>query len=157
MGFDGHKRIQGTKIHAVVTPESLPVTVAIGSAREHEGRKLIPMMESISIRHGRGRPRKKPRILYADTKYNMPLNRFYLDGRRIRSQMPEPSTKKRGRGRPRLFRKELYDKVRSMIERFFAWMKAFRRIVIRYERLPSTYLGFVQLGSIVTLLRRVSR
>jgi putative transposase len=140
-----------------VTPESLPVTVTIGSAREHEGRKLIPVMESISIKHGRGRPRKRPKTLYADTKYNMPLNRFYLDRKNIGSQMPEPSTKKRGRGRPRSLMKELYDRVRPAVERFFAWIKAFRRIVIRYERLPSTYLGFVQLGSIVTLLRWVSR
>lgn len=159
VGFDGHKRIKGTKIHAVVTKESLPVTVTIGSGREHEGRKLIPIMESISIKpEGRkGRPRKRPKVLYADTKYNMPLNIFYLDGKRIKSQMPEVSTKKRRPGRPRLFDKTLYNKVRSTIERFYAWMKAFRRVIIRYERLPSTYLGFVQLGCIAILLRRVSR
>jgi len=64
--------------------ESLPVTVIIGSGREHEGRKLIPLMESIRIRPGRrrGRPRKRPSVLHADTKYDMPLNRFYLDGSR---------------------------------------------------------------------------
>jgi len=95
-------------------------------------------------------------ILYADTKYNMPLNIFYLDGKRIKSRMPEASTKKRRPGRQRTFDKTVYNKVRSMIERFYAWMKAFRRIVIRYERLPSTYLGFVQLGCILVLLR-VSR
>lgn len=131
------------------------MTVTIGSGREHEGRKLIPIMESISIKpKGRkGRPRRRPKVLYADTKYNMPLNIFYLDGKRVRSQMPEVSTKKRGHGRPRLFNKSLYNKVRSMIERFYGWLKAFRRIVIRYERLPSTYLGFVQLGCIMILLR----
>lgn len=37
VGFDGHKKIKGTKIHAAVTRNSLPVAVAIGSAREHEG------------------------------------------------------------------------------------------------------------------------
>jgi len=47
------------------------VAVPIGSAREHEGRKLIPLMESICIRHGGGRLR--PKTAYADTKYNMPL------------------------------------------------------------------------------------
>ena len=36
IGYDGHKRINGTKIHAVVTERSLPVSVTIGSAREHE-------------------------------------------------------------------------------------------------------------------------
>ncbi|MCS4538279.1 MAG: transposase [Thaumarchaeota archaeon] len=153
VGFDGHKRIKGTKIHSVVTKESLPVTVTIGSGREHEGRKFIPVMESISIKGADGRPRRRPKILYADTKYNMPLNIFYLDGKHIKSQMPEVSTKKRRPGRPRLFNKTLYNKVRSMIERFYGWMKAFRRIIIRYERLPSTYLGFVQLGCVVILLR----
>ena len=45
IGFDGHKRIKVTKVHAAVTEESLPVAVMVGLAREHEGRKLIPLME----------------------------------------------------------------------------------------------------------------
>ena len=115
-------------------------------------------MESISIKQGnKGRPKKRPGVLYADTKYNMPLNLLYLDCKRIKAQMPEVSTKKRRPGRPRLFIKTLYNKIRSMIERFYGWMKAFRRIIIRYERLPSTYLGFVQVGCIIILLRWVSR
>jgi hypothetical protein len=48
-----------TKIHAVTTKESLPVAVVIGPANQHEGRKLIPVMESIRVKHGRGRPRKE--------------------------------------------------------------------------------------------------
>jgi transposase len=129
------------------------VAVTIGSGREHEGRKLIPIMESISIkRRKKGRPRKRPKMLYADTKYNMPLNKFYLDEKHIKSQMPS-TAKKKGRGRPRLFNKTLYNKIRPMIERFYGWMKAFRRIIIRHDRLPSTYLGFVQLGCILILLR----
>lgn len=95
----------------------------------------------------------RPRVLHADTKYNIPLNIFYLDKKRVKSQMPEVSTKGRA-GRLRLFNKSLYNKVRSMIERFNAWIKALRRVVIRYERLVSTCLEFVQLGSIVTLLRK---
>ena len=154
MGFDGHKRIRGTKIHAVVTKRSLPVTVTIGSGREHEGRKLIPIMETISIRHGRkGRPRKRPEVLYADTKYDIPLNRFYLDRKHIRSQIPSSLSRKKHSGRPRAFDKPSYNRIRSSIERFNGWIKAFRRIVIRYDRLPSVYLGFVHLACIVIYLR----
>jgi hypothetical protein len=90
IGYDGHKRINGTKIHAIVTERSLPVAVTIGSAGEHEGRKLIPLMESVRVT-GKGRPRKRPKTLYADTKYDMPLNRFYLSGQqadRIAGQGP---------------------------------------------------------------------
>jgi hypothetical protein len=137
----------------VVTPESLPVTVAIGSAREHEGRRLIPLMESVSIRHGSGRPLKRPGVLYADTKYDMPLNRFYLEGKGVRPQMPESLNRKRRPGRPRAFDEQIYQRVRSSIERFNAWIKAFRRVAVRYERLPQVYMGFVHLASIVIYLR----
>ena len=138
-----------------MTEQSLPVAVTIGSGREHEGRKLIPIMESISVKHGRGWPRKRPKTLYADTKYDMPLNRFYLDGKRIRSQIKGSPNKKRRPGRPRLFDKDAYDKVRSAVERFNAWIKAFRRVVIRYERLSSVYMGFVYLACIVIHLRNL--
>lgn len=137
----------------MTTKDSLPVAVAMGPGNTHEGRRLIPVMESISVRHGKGRPRRKPKVLYADTKYNMPLNRFYLDGKHVRSQMPEPSTKKRRRGRPRAFDKSAYNHVRSMIERFNGWIKAFRRVATRFDRLPQVYMGFVHLACIMVYLR----
>lgn len=143
-------------MHAVTTKDSLPVALAISAGNVHEGRKLIPIVESISVKHdGKrgGRPRKRPRVLYADTKYNMPLNRFYLDGKKIRSQMPEPPGKKRRAGRPRLFDKSAYNHVRSMIERFNGWIKASRRIATRYDRLPQVYMGFVHIASIMVYLR----
>jgi hypothetical protein len=88
VGFDGHKRVKGTKIHAAVAEGSLPVAVMISPANIHEGTRLIPLMESISIETGK-RPRKRPKAVYADTKYATPLNRFYLDGKQIRSQIPD--------------------------------------------------------------------
>jgi transposase len=138
-----------------VTAQSLPVAVAIGSGREHEGRKLIPIMESIHISHGKGRPKKRPRTLYADTKYNMPLNRFYLDGKGIRSRIPESLGKKTKPGRPRAFDRQVYHRIRSSIERFNAWIKAFRRVATRYDRLPQVYTGFVHLACIVIYLRNL--
>jgi transposase len=138
----------------VTTRDSLPIAVAMGPGNAHEGRRLIPVMESISVKgESRGRPRKRPLILYADTKYNMPLYKFYLDAKKIRSQMPEPSTKKKSPGRPRTFDKSAYNHVRSMIERFNGWIKAFRRVAIRYDRLPQVYMGFVHLACIMVHLR----
>jgi transposase len=137
----------------VTTKESLPVAVVIGPANQHEGRKLIPVMESISVKHGRGRPRRRPKVLYADTKYNMPLNKFYLDDKHVKSQMPDTPGKKKRAGRPRALDKRTHDHVRSMIERFNGWIKAFRRVATRYDRLPQVYMGFVHLASIMVYLR----
>ena len=45
-------------------------------------------------------------------------------------------------------------KRRWKIERLFAWLGNFRRLVVRYERHALNYLGFVQLGCILILLRQ---
>jgi len=44
-------------------------------------------------------------------------------------------------------------KRRWKIERLFAWLSNFRRLVVRYERHRVNYLGFVQLACILLLLR----
>ncbi len=45
-------------------------------------------------------------------------------------------------------------KRRWKIERIFAWLGSFRRLVVRYERHALNYLGFVHLGGILILLRQ---
>lgn len=67
IGYDGHKRVVGMKVHAAVTEGSLPVGMMVSPANINEGRKLIPMMESISIeklgtgpRRGRRRSTRTP-------------------------------------------------------------------------------------------------
>jgi transposase len=43
---------------------------------------------------------------------------------------------------------------RWKIERLFAWFHNFRRLVVRWERYPENFLGFVLLACILILLRR---
>jgi transposase len=43
---------------------------------------------------------------------------------------------------------------RWKVERLFAWLHHFRRLVTRYEYYPLNYLGFVQLGCLVILSRQ---
>jgi transposase len=83
---------------------------------------------------------------------------MYLAGIGIAARIKERVNRKRNRpGRPCLFDYGTYTKIRSSVERFFAWMKSFRRIQTRYDRLASTYLGFLQLGCVMILMRMVSR
>jgi len=44
---------------------------------------------------------------------------------------------------------------RWKVERFFAWLQNFRRLVVRYEYHLENFLAMIQLGCIVILLRRV--
>jgi transposase len=43
---------------------------------------------------------------------------------------------------------------RGKIERLFAWLGKFRRLVVRYERYALNHLGFVRLGCMLILLRQ---
>jgi transposase len=44
--------------------------------------------------------------------------------------------------------------MKSSVERFFAWLtNGFRRLAIRWERLASTFTGFIQLACIIIYLR----
>ena len=42
---------------------------------------------------------------------------------------------------------------RWKVERFFAWLGNFRKVVVRYARHNHNFAGFVKLGCIVILLR----
>jgi len=44
---------------------------------------------------------------------------------------------------------------RWKVERFFAWLQNFRRLVVRYEYHLENFLTMIRLGCIVILLRRV--
>jgi len=128
----------------------------ITSGNVNEGRRLIPLMESISVKPERrkGRPRKRPKTVYADTKYAMPLNRFYLDKKHVRSQIPDsPNKTKKRPGRPREFDKARYHAVRYNVERFFGWLENYRKIVTRYERIPQMFLALILIACILILWR----
>jgi len=57
-------------------------------------------------------------------------------------------------GRPYRLKKEAYKRMRSAAERFFAWLTGgFRRPALRWERLTSTFLGFIQLASVIIYWR----
>lgn len=44
---------------------------------------------------------------------------------------------------------------RWKVERLFAWLQNFRRLVTRWEYYAENYLGFVKLGCILIMLRRL--
>ena len=46
-------------------------------------------------------------------------------------------------------------KIRWHIERTFAWLNTFRRLIIRYERTEEMHLAFLKLACIVICLRRL--
>jgi transposase len=119
----------------------MPLSIAIGPGNEHDSRRLQELVDGLS-----GRPRE----LYADAAYDTENIRRGLESMGIEPNIP---VNPRNGRRPRPYNVELYRRMRSAVERFFGWIKSFRRITIRYERLESTYKALVTIASIIIHLR----
>ena len=59
---------------------------------------------------------------------------------------------RRHRKHQHAYDKALY-KERNRIERFFGRLKQFRRIATRYDKLASTFMGFVKLAAVMLWLK----
>ena len=67
--------------------------------------------------------------------------------------MIAPHRRNRRRPRTQDGRKLRRYRRRWKVERLFAWLQNYRRLVVRYERHAENYLAFAQLGCIVILLK----
>jgi transposase len=139
--YDGFKHRKGTKIHACVNKDSMPLSIAVGPGNEHDSRRLLELIGGLDWRPGK---------LYADAAYDTEHIRGGLESMGIEPNIPV--NPRNGRN-PRPYNAELYRKMRSAVERFFGWLKTFRRITIRYERLASTYKALLTIASIIIHLR----
>jgi transposase len=119
----------------------MPLSIIIGPGNEHDSKKLLELVGDIDW---------KPEQLYADAAYDTEHIRRGLESMGVEPNIP---VNPRNGRRPRPYNVGLYRRMRSAVERFFGWIKSFRRIIIRYERLESTYKALVTIASIIIHLR----
>lgn len=140
------KRGKGTKIMALADGAGLPLAVCIGSASPHEVRFVHETLAARFIDDVPERP-------IGDLAYDGDQLRFELSDDGIDVIAPHLSNRtgpKRQDGRAlRRYRR------RWKVERVFARLHDFRRLVVRYERHAENFLGMVRLGCIRILLRSV--
>ena len=130
---------------AIADGSSLPLAVHAASASPHE---VTLVGETLSERFVEERPSK----LVGDRDYDSdPLDEELL-GEGI--EMIAPHLKNRKKKRSQDGRELRRYKRRWNIERLFAWLQNFRRLVVRYEYKDENFLSMAQLGCIVILLRK---
>jgi transposase len=144
-GVGKTKRGKGTKIMAVADGASLPVAISVGSASPHEVRLTEGVLEARFVE-------ERPVRLIGDRAYDSdPLDeRLQAQG----VQLIAPHRRNRCKPATQDGRTLRRYKRRWKVERLFAWLQNYRRILVRYDRHLENYLAFVQLGCIVILLRR---
>lgn len=133
---------------AVADSAGLPISVHIASASPHEVTLVEETVAKCFV------PDEKPDRLIGDKAYDSdPLDVKLAIDYGVELIAPHRSVwRKRPNtqdGRPlRRHRR------RWKVERLFAWLQNFRRILVRYEYYAENFLGFVQLGCMLILLRR---
>ena len=128
---------------------------SLDAASPAEVTLLETTLETVAVgRPGKpGRPRKRPARLIADRGYDSTPLRARLARRGIEPIIParrnhKKATHQDGR-KLRRYRR------RWIVERTFAWLGHFRRLVVRYERLITTYAGLFHIACALLTLRRV--
>lgn len=136
------KRGKGTKVMAVADRSGLPLALHIDSASPHE----VTLVEKTLATTFVG---DLPERLIGDRAYDSDrLDEMLRDGG---VEMIAPH--RRGRRKTQDGRKLRRYRRRWKVERLFAWLFCWRRLVVRYEVHPENFLGLVQLACVLILLR----
>jgi transposase len=140
------KRGKGTKLMALADGSGLPLAVHVASASPHEVTLVGETLASSFVG-------EQPERLIGDRAYDSDPLDAALEAQGV--EMIAPHRKGRKKRRTQDGRKLRRYKRRWKVERLFAWLGNFRRLVVRYEWRVENYLGFVRLGCVMILLRQL--
>ena len=135
----------------------LPIGFYLASANRHEVKLAVPALQTVLVaRLTRGRPKQRPEELVADKAYDSKRFRRWLHSKRIRPTIP--SYERRARKQPKPGRPPKAGPGYAehwKVERTFAWLGNFRRLLVCHERYLSTFRAFFLLALILISLRYV--
>ena len=139
------RRGKGSKIMAISDGHGLPLAVHVASASPHETKLVEPTLQRRFLA-------ETPERLIGDRAYDSdPLDVQICE--RFGVQLIAPHHPMRSRKATQDGRVLRRYRRRWKIERLFAWLHNFRRVVIRWEYYPENFLAMVQLACAVILLR----
>ena len=130
---------------AIADASGLPVAAHVESASPHEVKLVEDTIDSSFTQYA-------PDKLIGDKAYDSdPLDDRLLEDRGV--EMIAPHRKGRKKPSTQDGRKLRRYRRRWKVERLFAWLQNFRRLIVRYEYHVENFLGMVHLGCIKILLR----
>jgi transposase len=106
----------------------------------------------IGRRRKRRKRRHKPKKVAADKAYSVPRVRDWLTERKIAPVIPYKDNEKARHDPQVKFDRQAY-RGRCVVEQCVGWLKEFRRIGTRFEKLAVNFHGMLQLAMISRYLR----
>jgi transposase len=139
-------RKPGSKHHVMTDAGGIPLAASLTGGNRHDVTELMPLVDKVPRVKGiRGRPRQRPRRIYADRGYDFDTYR-----RELRAKGITPVIARRGTAHD-----SGLGRLRWVVERTFAWLHAFRRLRTRYERRADTHQAMISLACSIICLRRL--
>ena len=137
----------------VVDGAGVPLGIQLGSASPAEVKLAESTLAQISVPQKRGRPRTRPLRIIADRAYDSDPLRWRLLQRGILLISPH----RRGRCKPSLNDGRTLRRYRNRwkIERTFAWLGNFRRLLVRYDYHLEIYQAFFHIACLIVTLRHL--
>jgi transposase len=136
----------GSKHHLLVDATGIPLAWTLTGGNRNDITQLIPLVERIPpVRGCVGRPRRRPERVTADRAYDHRPQRREL---RKRGITPEIARRKTGHGSG-------LGRYRWVVERTFAWLHQFKRLLVRYDRRAEIHEAFLALGCCLVCYRRL--
>ena len=124
----------------------IPLAWALTGGNRHDSTQLIPLVDRVPpVRGTVGRPRRRPDRVTGDRAYDYPSRRRELRQRGIKAEIARRQTE-HGSGLGRY---------RWVVERTFAWLHKFKRLLVRYDRRHEIHQAFLALGCCLVCFRRL--
>jgi transposase len=132
----------------LVDATGLPLAFSLTGGNRNDVTQLIPLLDAVPrVRGVVGRPRRRPQRLSADRGYDHDKYRRLLWQRGIKPEIARRQTE-HGSGLGRY---------RWVVERSFAWLHQFKRLLVRYERRADMHRALLALACCLVCFRRLRR
>ncbi len=140
-------------MHLACDGRGRPLGILVSAGQRHESTQLGPLLDQISVPRPSqtGRPRKRPGHLVADRGYSYPTCRGLLRRRGIAHTIPTRIDQRGRAGRRPGFDPVRYRR-RNVVERCVSWLKQWRAIATRYDKLAANYRAGIVICSLLLWL-----
>lgn len=143
-GIDGNKKIKGLKRHLIVDSLGLMIDVVLHPANIHDSKGAKQVLGKLNVSR-----LNEPNLvqIFADSGYRGKLIKWVKDKLKMNMTIVKRTDKTV---------KWAVQPKRWIIERTFAWLLNFRRLVINYERTTESAISFIYLTMMCLMVKNIN-
>ena len=143
-GIDGNKKIKGLKRHVIVDSLGLLIDIVVHAANIHDSKGAKQVLEKLN---GSKHDEPNLRQIFADAGYRGKLIKWVKEKLKMNMTIVKRTDKTI---------KWAVQPKRWIIERTFAWLLNFRRLVINYERTPESAISYIYLAMMCLMVKNIN-